>query len=361
MFFLKKNIYKVILLVIFIIIVLLLVKQFFLKENIHQDDSVQQSNSLIIVETIRPKFSDSIEKLKLVGQTMANNSIDLKFMNAGIIKKIHFNTGDLVKRGDILINMDSEFLDKQIEIEEKIYKINEKKSDAVDTLFSKKSISYFEYSKYKTELLHHEKAYSELLYLKGKCSILSPIDGLIEKKIVYENTHVFPQDKIVTIHDIDKIRIIFQMNEDTYYKFKSSKQFLIEAYIQALEMTLTIKNIETSELSKDNNHFIEVEALVDNQDKKIKPGMFVSLKIIFLKTAEKINLVPKEAVFFDKNDEYYLYLYVDGIAERKNVTIGKIFNDFLEIENKLNANDEIIVASSTKLFNNAKVRKEKIT
>lgn len=319
---------------------------------------LKQDTSPIVVEVIKPKLSYSIEQISLVGEIVSSHTIEIKAISEGYIQKINFSAGDLVNKQNLLIQMDNEFINKQIKIEEQISEINEKKSKAIDDLLEKKVISYFEYSKNKLDFLNHKKIYNSLLDLKNKGLISSPIDGIIETPYISEKAYVFPQDKLAVVHNINPIKISFNINEDDYYRMKMSSQSRIEAYIQALDKKIYIKDIRSSEISKDKNHTLEVETLIPNEDKKIKPGMFVKIKIIFLNTKDVVSLVPKQATFLDDDSQYYVYLNNKNIAKKIFLPIKKIVNDFLETKYVFKSNDEIIIASSTNLYNGAKVIKE---
>lgn len=343
--------------IIFLLLFLIMIYFIFTKNDFTYKE-LKQDASPIVVEVIKPKSSYSIEQINLIGESASSKVIEIKAISEGYIQKMNFSTGDLVSKGNLLVEMDNEFIDKQIEIEKQINAINKKKSEAIDGLLKRKVISYFEYSKNKLDFLNHEKIYNDLLNTKSKRLIFSPIDGVIETTLISEKTYVFPQDKIAVMHDIDPIKISFNINEDDYYKMKMSDQSRIEGYIQALDKKVYIKDIRSSEISKDRSHTLEIETLMSNEDKKIKPGMFVKVKIIFLNTHNAVSLVPKQAIFSNDDNQYYLYLNRNNIAKKIFLPIEKIDSDFLETKYIFQPNDEIIIASSTKLYNGAKIVKE---
>ena len=56
-------------------------------------------------------------------------------------------------------------------------------------------------------------------------------------------------------------------------------------------------------------------------------------------------LVPKQSVFMD-DDQYFVYKYNNGNAEKVFVEVNKSYNDYLQISSSLGKNDKVIVASS---------------
>ncbi|MBK2025364.1 efflux RND transporter periplasmic adaptor subunit [Francisella philomiragia] len=340
----------------FIGLVILVFVFFYIKKS---DQPVKDKGHLqpIVVEIENPKEQDSYHELTLFGKTSAYEIFTVKAKASGVIKQKLFSIGSFVHKGDLLLSLDTELIDYKIEIQREIYEIKQKQSEAMKKLVDKGASSYLEYSKFRLDYLNNKQKYYELLDEKEKSYILSPTNGIVEYISVSEGEYVTAKDKIATINDVDKIKISFDIEEDDYRKFKNSKESIIEAYIQSLDKLITIDAFETSEISQDANHSVHVEGIVSNFDRELLPGLFVKIKLFFL-DGSKMMLVPKQAVFIE-NDQYYVYRYNDGIADKIPVNVDKPYNDYLQISSSLNKTDKVIIASSKRLYQNAEVTLEK--
>lgn len=316
-----------------------------------------QNKLPIVVEVENPKEQDSYNELTLFGKTSAYEVFTVKAKSSGIIKKMAFSIGGFIKKGDLLLSLDTELIDYKIEIQKEIYQIKQKQTEAMEKLVGKGAASYLEYNKFKLEYLNNKQKYYELLDEKEKGYIVSPTNGIVESKSVSEGEYITVKDKVATIDNIDKIRVAFDIEEDDYRKFKNSKESIIEAYVQSIDKLINIDTFESSEISQDGNHSVHIEGIVPNVDRELLPGLFVKIRLFF-SDENKMTLVPKQAVFID-DDQYFLYKYNDGTAEKVSVNVSKTYNDHLQISSSLSKNDKIIVASSRRLYPNAKVTLEK--
>ena len=347
--------------IIFIGVIILASVFFYIKKSDHVTAIKGRENFKnklpIVVEVESLKEQDSYHELDLFGKTSAYEVFIIKAKSSGVAQNITFSLGTFVKKGDLLLSFDTELVDSKIEIQKEIYETKYKQAEAMRKLVDKGAASHLEYSKFRLDYLNNKQKYYELLDEKEKSYILSPTNGIVESKSVSEGEYIATKDKIATIDNIDKIRISFDMEEDDYRKFKNSKEAIIEAYVQSIDKLINVDTFESSEISKDGSHSVHIEGVVSNADRELLPGLFVKIRVFFL-DENKMMLVPKQSVFMD-DDQYFVYKYNNGNAEKVFVEVNKSYNDYLQISSSLGKNDKVIVASSRRLYPNAKVSLEK--
>ncbi len=76
---------------------------------------------------------------------------------------------------------------------------------------------------------------------------------------------------------------------------------------------------------------------------EFKPGMFVKGKI--QKGQRQALVVPNSAVLSD-NDQYYVFVYDNGLARKQQVTVGSRVKELAEISSGLNPGEQVIVAGA---------------
>jgi len=76
---------------------------------------------------------------------------------------------------------------------------------------------------------------------------------------------------------------------------------------------------------------------------EFKPGMFV--KGIIQRGRRSALVVPNSAVLTD-NDQYYVFVYENGLARKRQVSVGARVNEIAEIDSGLKPGDQIIVAGA---------------
>ena len=87
---------------------------------------------------------------------------------------------------------------------------------------------------------------------------------------------------------------------------------------------------------------LEIRARLENTSGKLRPGMFVRVRVIVGERTDAL-LVPEESIV-PQGGEFYVYKVVDGAARRVPVTIGVRRDAKVEILQGLAAGDQVVTA-----------------
>ena len=100
----------------------------------------------------------------------------------------------------------------------------------------------------------------------------------------------------------------------------------------------------------------QVEIEVPNRSDDLKPGMFARVAIVL---GEDVSIIvsANSVLQQEGTNIRYIFLEENGVAKRYNVTIGKRFDDKIEIiSDMIKPGDRLIVEGQTKLANDDKVK-----
>ena len=100
-------------------------------------------------------------------------------------------------------------------------------------------------------------------------------------------------------------------------------------------------------------HLYQLEIEVDNSNGAILPGMFARVNIIKREVKNSFS-VPLYSVI-SRNDEQYLYVEKDGIAQVRMVQTGILEGWQIEIEKGLSKGDRVIVVGHRNVDEGQKV------
>ena len=78
-----------------------------------------------------------------------------------------------------------------------------------------------------------------------------------------------------------------------------------------------------------------------NADSLLRPGMFARVQLLF---NQDKALVAPEAALSPSGETQYVYRVMDGVAERREVTIGERREGKVEILTGVAAGDELVVS-----------------
>lgn len=227
------------------------------------------------------------------GTLLANEEVDLVAEIVGKVRKIYFEEGSRVKKGELLLKVDDADLQAQLTRAEFQKKLLSEKLERQRILLNRESISREAFDQLQTDYNMLE-ADIELLKVKiSRTEIRAPFDGVMGFRYVSEGSYVQPSSQIARIVDNSVLKLEFTIPEryvDQQLKGKevtfriTGNDNRFPAQVYAVDPSIDIKN-----------RTILVRARFQNRDNRLMPGMFAHVELLTGKQQEYI-LVPTMAV-----------------------------------------------------------------
>jgi len=247
----------------------------------------------------------------------------------GRIDRIYVEPGDKVQKGQKLFLMD------QTQVHQSRIQLNSLDVDMkrMEALLETGSITQQAYDQVKTQ---YDVAKTSLDFLKDNTLMYAPFSGVITGKY-YENGEIYSgapntaagKAAVVTLMQIKPLKAILNISENFYPVVKKGMTASVKADVFNNEefegeVILVYPTIDAMSRS------FKVEIQVPNKLGKLKPGMFARVSMFV--GEEESFVVPSNTVVQQEGTNIrYIFLEEDGIAIRYNVTIGKRFDEKIEI------------------------------
>lgn len=194
-----------------------------------------QGEALVNTESLKKGKINPLTEF--IGSVKFENSSNLASESNGLVKKIFFEVGDKVKKGQTLISIDSSILDAQIKAAVAAVKIAqvELKNATNDynrysALLKKDSIAqksfddvYLAYEMAKQKVESSNANLKELQIQKDKKSLKAPYDGIIVEKSVNLNEWVSNGTKIAKIVNTTDLEMTFNLPLEYVYQLDKTK------------------------------------------------------------------------------------------------------------------------------------------
>ncbi|APW65059.1 MULTISPECIES: efflux RND transporter periplasmic adaptor subunit [Arcobacteraceae] len=178
-----------------------------------------------LVNTDIIKKSEVNPLQEFVGSVGFDKKSKIASQSSGIAKKINFEVGKKVKKGDVLVSIDSDILNAQIKASSssvemyKVQLVNAKKNYIrYKSLFAKKSIAQKAYDDSKlaydvanSSLITAKAQLNELKIQKSKKLIKAPFSGVIVEKNVNLNEWLNTGSQVATIVNTEEIEVVFNL------------------------------------------------------------------------------------------------------------------------------------------------------
>ena len=314
------------------------------------------------------------------GRLTAVDYVEIRPQVSGIIQKIYFQDGQIVKEGDVLYKIDptpyeaavaqaraevagakedAEFAQKELQRAEELLKTGAISKQGYDQRVTSqkvnKSTSAGANARLKAALVDLDHA-----------TIKAPIGGRISRPEITEGNLVNAANAplLTTIVSDANIYADFEMDEKTYLSFVRNKTGQDVASEMAIPVRLSLNSENTNHYDGTIKSFdnkinpstgtIRVRAIFANEDNSLLPGMFANVQIGSAGT-DKLKTVPEKAVLTDQSRKF-VYIVADGAATYREVKLGDSIDNQRIVLSGLEVGDKVIIDNLMKIRPGAKVQ-----
>lgn len=265
------------------------------------------------------------------------------------IEKIFVDIGDRVKKGDILVKMDaSALLQARIKFED-----TKRDFQRMDTLIKYGSATQQAYDKAK---MAYELSKTALETLQDNVTLTAPFSGLITGKYfnegeIYSSMAPNPLTGvpcIVSLMQINQLKVIIHVSEKYWPQIKEGMSASLTTEIYPLDKFEGKVHRIFPTIDPASKTF-KVEIKVPNRKERLRPGMFAKTSLNFGQTTS--ILVPSYTVLKQQGtNDRYVFLEDNGKAKKVPVSLGKRYNEKVEITKGLKIGDKLIVTGHSNLM-----------
>ncbi len=315
-----------------------------------------------------------IDQDEYVGRFVAVNSVEIRSRLSGYLSDIHFQDGQMVKKGDLLFTIDRRPF--EIALEQMRANLAQARANLAFTegdltrgqsLLANKTITEQVYDQRTQAKSVAEAAvaaqeamvHSAELDLDQYSELRSPIDGRIGDRRVAVGNLVTggtggSNTLLATVVSVDPIRFEFTFDEQSYLRYVRYASASKEVAALNGNVPVTLELIDENDFKHtgkidfvDNaintsTGTIRGRAVFDNHEGIFTPGMFGRLRVPGSPPYTAL-LIPDAAIGSEQARKYVLVVDDAGMVHQKYVTPGQIDGGLRVIKDGLAANDRVIV------------------
>ncbi|MBA2651086.1 MAG: efflux RND transporter periplasmic adaptor subunit [Tatlockia sp.] len=316
--------------------------------------------------------------ISAIGNVKAINTVTVKTQINGLIMKVLFEEGQLVKKGDLLAEIDDRLLLAQLvqyqgqlvrdqallanaEVDLKRYQLLWKQdSVSQQTLATQESLVKQYQGTVATDMGLIQSTRVNLVYTR----IISPIDGRVGLRLVDPGNFVQTADTtgIVVITTLNPITVIFTIPEDDVPKILpqalTNKDIKVEAFDRQQNKLLATGRLLTLDNQIDTTTgTLRLRAIFDNKENTntLFANQFVNIRLLvtILKNA---TVVATAAIQRGSQGDFVYLLNPDYTVGVRAIKTGPTFNDHTVVLSGLTQGQQVVVSGADQLVNGAKVK-----
>lgn len=186
-------------------------------------------------------------------------------------------------------------------------------------------------------------------------AVVSPMDGIITKKHIDQGNLINVGDPIVTIANIQTVKVIVGLAERQQAKVQPGTPVRISVDAFA-DRTFTGTVYSIYPALDEQTRTLQVEIRLANPEFGLRPGMFARVVLITNSKAEAV-VAPRDVILGGRiDDKPYVYVVNDEVARKCFIRIGIKQGDRWEITEGLEAGEVLVINGMNYLADGSAVR-----
>lgn len=304
------------------------------------------------VKTGVVKTGTIAEEVSAVGTLLANESVMIRPESDGRIAAIHFSEGQLVRKGDKLVSLDSSEVEAQLAAADSELTLNRSRMQRAEELQAKNFISAQALDEARENLNKSVARQMEVKARLDKMTVRAPFEGMAGLRQVSPGAYVKAGQDIARLEGIGTLKADFRVPELFLRKIRVNQE--AQVGVDAFPGETFRGAIYAIEPSVDEQtRTVLLRAKIPNPGARLKPGMFARVTLV-LDIRDNALIVPEQALV-PRGGERFVFRAVDGKAVLAKVEIGLRRPGEVEILQGLKAGESIVVDGQLRLQDNAPI------
>jgi multidrug efflux system membrane fusion protein len=327
----------------------------------------------VTITTVTARKGNIGVYLDAIGTVTPVHTDSITSQVTGLISVVHYREGQLVRRGDPLIEIDSrpfraQLLEAEGALERDTNLLAQARMDQerYRQAWARDAIAKQQLDDQEKIVLQYEGTvkvdqgtvqYNQVQV--SFCHITAPISGRVGLRLVDPGNVVQANSTtpLVVIAQLQPITVVFTIPEDSIGQVEDQtrrgRTLQVTAFDRANQAQLATGKLQTIDNQIDTTTgTLKLRAVFANTNNALFPNLFVNTKLL-VNTLQGVTLIPTDAIQ-QNGDISYVYVIQNDTAHLQNIKPGVADSGMTAVEG-VNPGDVIASSSFEKLQNNSKV------
>ena len=305
-----------------------------------------ESVAVVTAPVVQKPLAVEVEAL---GTARSNEAIDITAKSANTVISVRFEEGQLVRRGELLIELDGAQARADLAAAEAALAESKSAFARSRDLFAQAALSQAQLEQIEATLLANEARVAAARARLSDTLIRAPFDGRMGLRRVSVGALVNPGAVITTLDDTRTMKVDFDVPEVFLAVLKAG--LAVVAQSAAYTGESFSGEVESVDSRVDPvTRTIKVRARLPNPEGRLRPGMFLTVRV----SREPLpGLVVPEQALVPERGKVYVFVLADARIARREVTIGRRVPGEVEITQGVAVGERVVVEGTQKVRDGA--------
>lgn len=316
----------------------------------------------VTVTAMKAELQSWQPQLKAVGSLRAMRGVDVTSEISGLVRTLHFKSGDDVKAGQLLVQLNADAdiaqlhsLEAAAELAGTVY-IRDRKQ------FDVQAISQATLDADAADLKSKRAQVAQQAALVDKKTIRAPFAGRLGISTVNPGQYINPGDKIVTLQSLESIFCDFLLPQQELSRISLGQKVIVTSDTfpgRNFDGRITAINPQVDASTRN----FQAEATLANPKHELLPGMYVSVEIQ-AGSMERHLTLPQTAVTYNPYGDTAFIVEESGrgsdgkpilTVRQTFITVGSSRGDQIAILKGIKEGEVVVTSGQIKLKNGSMV------
>ncbi len=316
----------------------------------------------VVVSAVKAEASVWQPRLKAVGSLRAVRGVDVTTEIAGLVRALHFRSGDDVQEGRLLVELNADTdvaqlrsLQAGAELAKTVYERDTKQFEA-------HAVSQAALDADAADLKSRRARVAEQAAVVDRKTIRAPFSGRLGITTVNPGQYLNPGDKIVTLQALDSLYVDFSLPQQDLGIVSLGQRVVAttDTYpgrVFAGRVTAIDPKVDPATRN------VRIEATLANPGHKLLPGMYATVEVRSGAARSYLTL-PQTAVTYNPYGETIYVVRENGkapagkpllVARQTFVAVGPTRGDQVAVLKGIKEGDLVVTSGQLKLKNGSPV------
>lgn len=312
----------------------------------------------LLVETEQVQLSCETADVPYVGTVEEMESTLASFTGTGTLQTVPVEEGQTIHKGQVIAVLDKVQAQNAVNVAKAMLDQAKDAQTRMRQLYDTQALPEMKWIEVESKVQQAQSSYDMAVKSLQECTLTAPVSGVVGKKFMRSGEVALPSEPIISILNINKVKVKVSVPEGEIARIDGSTQAQI--HIDALNQDFVGTEIEKGVSADALTHTYDIRILVDNAAHSLLPGMVAQVKLSGMADAPAQGItLPVRSIQQDSGRSQFVWTVENGKAHRKDVVLGETVGNRVIIASGLQEGESVITSGYQKVSEGTSVKVRK--